>query len=55
MNCLKRTGELEEKIDKKQPHGLDQSGFDASKHSLRLIPIRELELFPKTMEQTPNY
>ncbi len=52
---LKRMGKLEERIKMYNPHVIDHGAFDAAKHLLRPIPIRELELSPSTMTQNPNY
>jgi len=52
---LKRMGKLEERINLYNPHVIDHGAFDAAKHLLRPIPIRELEISSETMEQNPNY
>lgn len=52
---LKRMGKLEERINLYNPHVMDHGAFDASKHLLRPIPTRELELSPSTMTQNPKY
>ncbi|ALJ05445.1 hypothetical protein APS56_10080 [Pseudalgibacter alginicilyticus] len=52
---LKRMGKLEERIELYNPHVIDHGAFDASKHLLRPIPTREIELSPNTMEQNPLY
>ncbi|WP_159018112.1 RagB/SusD family nutrient uptake outer membrane protein [Algibacter sp. L3A6] len=51
---LKRMGKLEEKLTN-NPHYADHGAFDASKHLLRPIPIKEIEISPETMTQNPNY
>lgn len=52
---LKRMGKLEERIELYNPHVIDHGAFDASKHLLRPIPTRELDLSPDTMTQNPKY
>lgn len=52
---LKRMGKLEERIKMYNPHVIDHGAFDASKHLLRPIPARELEISPETMTQNPGY
>ena len=52
---LKRMGKLEERIEMYNPHVVDHGAFDASKHLLRPIPTREIDLSPNTMTQNPNY
>ncbi|MCM4156914.1 RagB/SusD family nutrient uptake outer membrane protein [Gramella sp. AN32] len=52
---LKRMGKLEEKVSLYNPHYIDHGAFDPSKHLLRPIPIKEIEISPETMEQNPNY
>ncbi|MGQ1786169.1 MULTISPECIES: RagB/SusD family nutrient uptake outer membrane protein [unclassified Saccharicrinis] len=52
---LKRMGKLEVSINMYNPHVADHGDFDATKHLLRPIPTRELELSPGTMEQNPKY
>ncbi|MHA7943828.1 RagB/SusD family nutrient uptake outer membrane protein [Formosa sp. 3Alg 14/1] len=51
---LKRMGKLEERL-KYNPHYVDHGTFDPSKHLLRPIPIKEIEISPETMTQNPNY
>ncbi|MFB9054015.1 RagB/SusD family nutrient uptake outer membrane protein [Formosa undariae] len=51
---LKRMGKLEERL-KYNPHYVDHGTFDSSKHLLRPIPIKEIEISPETMTQNPNY
>ncbi|ANW96661.1 hypothetical protein AXE80_10420 [Wenyingzhuangia fucanilytica] len=52
---LKRMGKLEERIELYNPHVIDHGAFDATKHLLRPIPTRELDLSPDTMKQNPKY
>ncbi|CAH8281421.1 putative outer membrane starch-binding protein [Mariniflexile fucanivorans] len=52
---LKRMGKLEERIELYNPHVIDHGDFDATKHLLRPIPTREIELSPTTMTQNPKY
>lgn len=52
---LKRMGKLEERLELYNPHYIDHGAFDASKHLLRPIPIKEIEISPNTMTQNPNY
>jgi|TARA_B110000037_G_scaffold141541_1_gene160056 hypothetical protein len=52
---LKRMGKLEERINLYNPHVVDHGAFDSTKHLLRPIPIKELELSPDTMVQNPKY
>ncbi|MCK0145266.1 RagB/SusD family nutrient uptake outer membrane protein [Arenibacter sp. F26102] len=52
---LKRMGKLEERINIYNPHVVDHGAFDATKHLLRPIPVKELELSPGTMIQNPKY
>lgn len=52
---LKRMGKLEERIEMYNPHVVDHGAFDATKHLLRPIPTRELDLSPGFMEQNPKY
>lgn len=52
---LKRMGKLEERINLYNPHVMDHGAFDSSKHLLRPIPLKELEISPETMMQNPGY
>lgn len=52
---LKRMGKLEDRINLYNPHVIDHGAFDATKHLLRPIPTREIELSPNTMTQNPKY
>ncbi|WP_139956646.1 RagB/SusD family nutrient uptake outer membrane protein [Flavicella sediminum] len=51
---LKRMGKLEERLVH-NPHYVDHGAFDATKHLLRPIPIKEMEQSPETMTQNPKY
>ncbi|MFB9057381.1 RagB/SusD family nutrient uptake outer membrane protein [Mariniflexile ostreae] len=51
---LKRMGKLEQRLIY-NPHYADHGAFDASKHLLRPIPIKEIEISPSTMTQNPKY
>ncbi|MBJ2175900.1 RagB/SusD family nutrient uptake outer membrane protein [Aureibaculum sp. A20] len=51
---LKRMGKLEERLIY-NPHYVDHGAFDASKHLLRPIPVKEIEISPETMTQNPGY